>query len=77
MNPFGMNSELEQMIEQKGKQTNPRLTQILEVGIGNRFTTDDGRAFLVTVKRRTRFECIEIVSGKKYLFPGIYEVLSE
>lgn len=47
------------------------------IGIGNRFTTDDGRAFLVTVKRRTRFECIEIVSGKKYLFPGIYEVLSE
>lgn len=31
--------ELEQMIEQKGKQSNPRITQILDVGIGNRFNS--------------------------------------
>ena len=38
------------------------------------FQTHDGRTFRVLHKRRTRFECEEIATGRKYLFPGIYEV---
>lgn len=47
------------------------------IGIGNQFITEEGRVFRIVLKRRTRYECIEIETGKKYLFPGIYEVLSE
>ncbi len=54
------NMELEQMIEQKGKQTNPRLTQILEVGIGNRFNS-----YFYFDKKQFQPEVLPMI--KKYL----------
>ena len=44
---------------------------------GERFRTEDGRLFSVHAKRRTRYECREIPSGRPYLFPSIYEVYKE
>jgi hypothetical protein len=54
-----------------------QLSLVESVGIGNTFKTSDGKLFKIMNKRRTRYECIEIDSGRKYLFPGIYEVLQE
>ncbi len=44
---------------------------------GELFRTVKGGLFKMHSKRRTRYECVEIKSGKKYLFPGIYEVFKE
>ena len=41
---------------------------------GQRFMLDDGRIFVKSKKRRTRFECNEIASGKTYLFSPHAEV---
>ncbi len=48
-----------------------------DVEIGEVFRTIDGRIFKVLAKRRTRYECVEVKTAKKYLFPGIYEVYKE
>jgi hypothetical protein len=53
------------------------LSLVESIGIGNSFRTTDDRVFTIISKRRTRYECVELSSGKKYLFPGIYEVLHE
>jgi len=45
-----------------------------ELPMGEHFKTDDNRVFLKGKKRRTRFECLEISTGKLYLFSAIYEV---
>lgn len=52
--------ELEQMIEQKGKQSNPRITQILDVGIGNRFSS-----YFYFDKKQFQPEILPLI--KKYL----------
>ena len=44
---------------------------------GDRFRTADGTLYEMLTKRRTRYECVQIESGKRYLFPGIYEVQRE
>jgi SprT protein len=48
-----------------------------ELEIGDIFTTDQNRRFKVIAKRRTRYECEEMGSRKRFLFPGIYEVFKE
>lgn len=48
-----------------------------KIPIGSHFKTEKGQRFQVHAKRRTRYECIEIATQKKYLFPGIYEVYKE
>ena len=41
---------------------------------GNIFQIKDGRQFKKGKKRTKRFECIELSTGKKFLFSAIYEV---
>jgi SprT protein len=41
---------------------------------GTHFRIEDGRTYILQEKRRTRYRCQEISSGKTYLFPSIYEV---
>lgn len=56
----------------------PRGTVLVEsLPLHTHFRTEDGRRFLVTAKRRTRYECTETATGKRYLFPGIFEVYKE
>lgn len=38
------------------------------------FRTDDGRVFQKGVKLRKRFQCVEVKTGKVYLFSPVYEV---
>ncbi len=52
-------------------------TLVENIGLGNSFQTLDGRKFTVHSKRRTRYECVENATGKRFLFPGIYEVRAE
>ena len=47
---------------------------IEQVPEGNLFEISDGRRFLKGPRRRTRYECVETSTGKKYLFSGVYEV---
>ncbi len=52
----------------------PLGTMIQDIAIGGLFATADGRQYKLLSKRRTRFEAIEIDTGKTYLFPALYEV---
>lgn len=55
-----------------------KLTIMVEkLPIGSHFKTEKGTRFRLEAKRRTRYECIEMDTQKKYLFPGIYEVYKE
>ncbi|MFT3901706.1 MAG: SprT-like domain-containing protein [Niabella sp.] len=46
-----------------------------ELPPGAAFATKDGRTFQKGNKRRKRYECVEISTGRKYLFSGVYEVM--
>lgn len=52
-----------------GKET------LCNLKINDRFTTDKGKNFIIMEKRRTRYLCKEIRSGKMYLVPGMARVL--
>lgn len=41
---------------------------------GSIFHTEEGKSYRLLEKRRTRYRCEELESGRMYLFPGIYEV---
>jgi len=53
------------------------LSMVENIAIGGHFRTREGKVYKVLSKRRTRFECEDIISGRKYLFSGIYEVIPE
>jgi SprT protein len=48
-----------------------------ELPEGAIFRTPQNRVYRLLHKRRTRYECEEIATGLRYLFPGIYEVQPE
>lgn len=48
-----------------------------DMEIGDLFRTHEGRIFKILAKRRTRYECLDVKTAKKYLFPSIYEVYKE
>ncbi|HAS18453.1 MAG TPA: sprT domain-containing protein [Flavobacteriaceae bacterium] len=50
-------------------------TPIFELKEGQEFQLENGRAFVKLKKRRTRFECRELHSGKIYLFSPHAEVV--
>ncbi|MBL7765084.1 MAG: SprT-like domain-containing protein [Chitinophagaceae bacterium] len=41
---------------------------------GDCFKTEKEQTFRMLEKRRTRYTCVEVSTGKKFLFPGIYTV---
>lgn len=45
--------------------------------IGDIFKTKDNLQYQILEKKRTRWVCIQLSTGKKYLFPGIHEVFIE
>ncbi|NND95571.1 MAG: hypothetical protein HKN45_11970 [Flavobacteriales bacterium] len=45
------------------------------VPIGSRFQLKNGRSFIKELKKRTRFLCIEIDTGRRFLIPGIAPVI--
>ena len=54
---------------------NPKNLMLVEqLAEGDSFSTDDGRVFRKGKKLRKRFQCLELSTGKLYLFSPIYEV---
>jgi hypothetical protein len=49
-------------------------THLEDIEEGKLFRIKDKQTFRKGPKRRTRYECTEILSGKKYLIHGLYEV---
>jgi hypothetical protein len=45
-----------------------------ELAPGTLFSIKGERVFKKGEKRRTRYKCLEIATGKEYLFSGVYEV---
>jgi hypothetical protein len=57
------------------KYDSPTLTvPIIEINNGQQFKIENGRVFEKLKKRRTRFECKELKSGRIYLFSPQVEV---
>jgi hypothetical protein len=50
------------------------LVLVEQVPEGGSFSLDDGRVFRKGKKLRKRFQCVELSTGKLYLFSAIYEV---
>jgi hypothetical protein len=46
-----------------------------ELPASSLFSIEDGRIFKKGVKLRKRFKCIEVRTGKEYLFSPVYEVV--
>lgn len=49
-------------------------TLLEDLAAGSRFSIEGGKEYLLLEKRRTRYRCQEISTGRMYLFPSIYEV---
>jgi hypothetical protein len=45
-----------------------------EIEQGGLFSLKDGRVFKRGAKVRKRFRCVEVASGREYLFSPVYEV---
>jgi SprT protein len=45
-----------------------------DLSINQKFQTQDGQVYQIIEKRRTRYRCQNLKTGKMYLFPGIAEV---
>jgi SprT protein len=56
----------------KGKEN---LVFVEEIIQGARFSTPDGRIFQRGPKVRKRFKCVEVATGREYLFSPVYEVV--
>jgi SprT protein len=51
-----------------------KLVLVEQVSDGDCFFTEDDRLFRRGKKLRKRFQCVEVSTGKLYLFSSIYEV---
>ena len=49
-------------------------TFIKDLAIGSEFKAPDNNTYKLLSKRRTRYEAMEILTNKRYLFPELYEV---
>lgn len=49
-------------------------TLLEDLAVGTQFTIANGAQYALLEKRRTRYRCQDLKSGKMYLFPSIYEV---
>ncbi|MGZ8511432.1 MAG: SprT-like domain-containing protein, partial [Chitinophagaceae bacterium] len=54
------------------KESHHRLVE--EISLNELFRTSDGRVFKKGEKLRKRFKCVEVNTGKLYLFSPVYEV---
>lgn len=52
----------------------PHSRLVEELAMNAVFRTDDGRVFQKGEKLRKRFKCVEVKTGKVYLFSPVYEV---
>jgi len=62
-------------ILRKYDPNNSRHRLVEELPLNSLFKTSDGKVFQKKEKLRKRFQCIEVKTGKLYLFSPVYEVL--
>jgi len=63
------------LLESLKKYDKPNgLVFVKNIGVGNLFYNDKGESCRVLRKRRTRWECENLVTKTIYLFPDLYEV---
>ena len=67
--------DLMRVLKKYDKNANGLLL-VEQLAEGTRFALDDGRVFQKGKKLRKRFQCLELATGKLYLFSPIYEVKS-
>lgn len=53
---------------------NTQFKLVEEIPVNSLFKINDGRVFKMGEKQRKRFKCIEVSSGKVYLFSPVHEV---
>lgn len=59
---------------QKFDKNQHQLPVVESLPFGSRFSLEDGRVFQIMEKRRTRFKCEELKTGRIYLFHAFAEV---
>lgn len=67
------NASLLRVLKNYDKEGSKRLF-VEELPQGTLFSIKGGRIFKKGEKRRTRYKCMEVATGKEYLFSGVYEV---
>jgi hypothetical protein len=67
-------TELLMVLRNYSQQLRPGYTIVDKVPDGAHFITDNGRQFLKVGKRRKRYECVELKTGRRYSFSGLSEV---
>ena len=56
------------------QQLRPGFTIVDNIPNGGEFITENGRHFKKVGKRRKRYECVELSTGRRYSFSGLSEV---
>ncbi len=64
---------LQRILYQYDEKKNGHLL-VEQIPDGKTFRISDGREFIKGPKRRTRYVCKEVSTGKSFLFSGVYEV---
>jgi len=67
-------TELLMVLRNYSHQLRPGYTIVDNVPDGASFVTDNGRQFKKIGKRRKRYECVELKTGRHYSFSGLSEV---
>lgn len=67
-------TELLRILRRYNKQQNCNLILVESVPYLSEFITENGKIFKKGLKRRTRFECVELTTNKVYLFNALAEV---
>lgn len=67
-------TELLSILRNYSTPTRPDLTIVENLPNGAYFITENGRLFQKLSKRRKRYECIEVQTGRLYSFSGLSEV---
>ena len=67
-------TELLMILRNYSQQSKPGITIVDNIPDGGEFITENGRHFKKIGKRRKRYECVELNTGRRYSFSGLSEV---
>ena len=67
-------TELLMVLRNYSQQLRPGFTIVDNIPNGGEFITENGRHFKKVGKRRKRYECVELSTGRRYSFSGLSEV---
>ena len=67
-------TDLLMILRNYSQQLRPGFTIVDKIPDGGEFITENGRRFRKIGRRRKRYECIELKTGRRYSFSGLSEV---